>query len=94
LTVIGLARANLWRKLWTIGDQSQAWPSRIAKDAVTYATPLDDPQEYAARMGVDLRDVRAGKFKWEKSSEFKDGKRVRQWRPGMRDAVLIERRGH
>lgn len=94
LTAIGLARANLWRKLWTIGDTTESWPCRIVKDAVTFSTPMEDPAEFAQRMRVDLRDARAGKFKWEKSSEFKDGKPVRKWRPDTRDAALVERRGH
>lgn len=36
-TVVGLARSNLWRKMWREGNTSDRWPVEIHADAVWYA---------------------------------------------------------
>jgi len=41
--VIGLARANLWRKVWRVGTRENRWPVQVKTDAVTYWSDQPDP---------------------------------------------------
>lgn len=44
--IIAQARCNLWRKLWTVGQQSGRWPLEITVDNVWYGS--DDPDPVSA----------------------------------------------
>jgi hypothetical protein len=61
--VVAQCRANLWRKLRTIGMRTGYWPAAIDVDAVTYATDVSDPRELAASLGMALDAGKLGAWK-------------------------------
>lgn len=42
-TIVGLARSNLWRKMWREGIERGRWPVEINADAVWYASASSEP---------------------------------------------------
>lgn len=65
--VMGMARWSFWRKLLTIGEQSDRWPTGVNVDCVTYAANTRDPVA-ACPAGITL-GVDAGQFKITKTEE-------------------------
>ncbi len=60
-SIIALARANLWRKMWRVGQAEGRWPLSIDVDNVTYGAATPDPVEAVPRV-FTLGD-RLGQFK-------------------------------
>jgi len=59
--VVGMAQANLWRKLFKVGTTCGRWPVRISADAVAYGSDAADWHDDVPE-GLELSD-QIGKFK-------------------------------
>lgn len=53
-TIAALARANLYRRLWSIGHRTGRWPRQIKADAVYYASHDPDPIATAETLGLPI----------------------------------------
>lgn len=65
--VIGLARANLFRKLWTEGRANGRWPLRIETDCLHYESDEADSVEAApTTLRIDVLGTQLGTFRPER----------------------------
>lgn len=67
--VIAQARANLWRRMWAVGQAENVWPIEVNNDCVWYPGEASGPMAYKPA-GIPLKNARGltdalGTFKYE-----------------------------
>lgn len=78
-TILAQARANLWRKVWAVGQAEDRWPVGIDVDNVWYGSEHEDPEQACPRGLVPPRGKtrdQLGQFKVKGTRSSRKGNRA------------------